>query len=141
MVEFDLVGLEGRAPYALIQEVGTGPGSSARILNGGRAGSISFPSQIGRNLPRHLYWGDTAGATPSRPMSGKNRAALQSAGAIGMQQLFERPAGQFGRAGRIRRDIKGKHYIRDGGIAGYDLLRERLEADFRKTFKQFASIP
>lgn len=132
LVEFNFAGLKQRAPYALIQEVGTG--QSAAILNGPMAGSLSVPSQRGRRISPSLMWADAAGSSSSRPMTGKNRAA-QSIGSNGMQQLFERPAGQFGRAGRIRREIKGKHFIRDGGVVGYNLLRERLIADFRKTFK------
>ncbi|HET6914973.1 MAG TPA: hypothetical protein VFH56_02675 [Acidimicrobiales bacterium] len=131
MVEFDLAGLESRAPYAIIQEIGTG--QSATVLGGG--GSYSVSSQVGRRISPHLYWADSAGGAASRPLTARNRAAQRSSGAIGMQQLFERPPGQFGRAGRIRREIKGKHFIRDGGLAGYDLLRDRLEVDFKKTFR------
>jgi hypothetical protein len=132
MVEFDLAALEGRAPYALIQEIGTG--QSAAILGGGRAGVLTVSSQKGRRISPRLMWADSAG-TASRPMSAKNRAAAQQAGVNGMQQLFERPAGQFGRAGLIRREIRGKHFIRDGGLLGYELLRDRLTEDFNKTFR------
>lgn len=132
LIEFDLAALRSRAPYALIQEIGTG--QSASILNGPKAGALSVPSQKGRRISPHLMWADAAGNV-TRPMTAKNRTAAIQAGAIGMQQLFERPPGQFGRAGRIRREIKGKHFIRDGGAVGYELLRERLLSDFRTTFK------
>lgn len=132
VIEFDLAGLKTRAPYALIQEIGTG--QSAAILNGTMAGALSVPSQKGRRISPHLMWADAAGAV-SRPMTGKNRAAAQSAGAFGMQQLFERPPGQFGRAGRIRREIKGKHYLRDGGLLGYSTLREELLAQANRMFQ------
>jgi hypothetical protein len=133
LIEFDLAGLKSRAPYALIQEIGTN--QSASILNGPMAGSLSVRSQRGRHISAHLMWADAQGGTASRPMTGKNRSAAQATGSIGMQQLFERPKGSYGRAGLIRREIKGKHFIRDGGIAGYDLLRDRLVSDFNKTFK------
>lgn len=132
MIEFDMAGLKNRAPYALVQEIGTG--QSAAILNGPMMGSLSIPSQKGRRISPHLMWADSSGNV-TRPMTGKNRAAAQGAGTIGMQQLFERPPGQYGRAGLIRREIRGKHFIRDGGMVGYDMLRDRLISDFNKTFK------
>lgn len=144
LIEFDMAALAAATPtaggnlsYALIQEIGTG--QSARLLNMGGTG-YTVPSQVGRTISPHLYWADGEGGSLSRPLSGKNRMAQQKLGSIGMQNLYVRPDGQFGRAGRIRREIKGKHFIRDGGLTGYDYLRQQLVKDFRSTFKQFASV-
>lgn len=138
MIEFDMAALRSRTPtntgnfsYALIQEIGTG--QSARIL-GSQSGAVAVPSQRGRRISPSLMWSDGGGGN-SRPMTAKNRLAAQKSGTFGMQNLFERPQGTFGRAGLIRREIRGKHFIRDGGVVGWDLLQERLVKDFKRTFK------
>jgi hypothetical protein len=129
-IRFDSADLETRAPYWLIQEVGTG--QSARILN--PAGEVSVRSQIGRRIPLSLQWADSQGSEPTRGSTAFG----------GFQQLYlthlfgpdkdgnpRKPV----RAGRIRREIKGKHYLRDGGLLGMSTLRRELMGDAEKTFR------
>lgn len=137
VIEFDLAGLQALTPtssgaysYALIQEIGTG--QTASIIGDK---SFSVPFQTGRRISPNLFWSSSESGGASRPMTMRNRQALQRSGGMGMEQLFLRPAGQFARAGRIRREIKGKHFIRDGGMAGYEMLRQRLAEDFKSSFR------
>lgn len=136
LIEFDLPALEAVAPYWLILEIGTGKSSNH--------GSVK--SQKGRRISQSLYWADGPGAMPSRAMSGKKRLqAQQASGGVTRlnQQLY--PVADItnaayiphaqGRTGLIRREIKGKHYIQDGGLAGFTFLRDEMMADFRRTFK------
>lgn len=132
MIEFDLATLESAAPYWLILEIGTG--QSAQILN--PSGTASVQSQRGRHIPWGLYWGDGPGAGPTRRMSGKKRLAS----GVGAQQLYvvsslPKGAQRPGSAGIIRREIKGKHYIQDGGRTGFTLLRDQIVADAQRTFR------
>lgn len=129
-IKFDLPGLEAVAPYWLIQEIGTG--QSAVILN--PSGVAAVQSQRGRRIPWSLYWGDAPGAVPTGRMSGKQRIANN----VGFQQLYlvsGLPSGtRSGSGGIIRREIRGKHYIQDGGLTGFAVLRDELMSDARKTF-------
>jgi hypothetical protein len=117
--------LKSVGPYAFINEIGTG--KTAVILN--PPGSISIPSQVGRNLPRGLVWATHAGGTASGPATG-----------VGHENLFLRSDinGGFvakGRVGRIRREIKGKHFIQQGGVQGFRALDVGLRADAKRIFQ------
>lgn len=123
-IEFDVLGIEGQAPYYLIQEIGTG--KSAVILN--PPGSIAIRSQRGRLINLGLQWADGTGQAPSRPGHG------------GLQQIYatadlnmSKSHGRLRRI-RIRREIKGKHFIRDGGIEGFSYLDSTLRADAQRIF-------
>lgn len=131
-IEFDVPGINSQAPYWLIQEIGTG--QSARITN--PTGQVSVRSQRGRHIPMSLYWASGPGAATTRPTSGKQRQA----GGIGFQQLYPISgvtghSGASQRAGTIRREIKGKHYLRDGGREGFDVLRTQLFKHANKAFR------
>lgn len=135
-IEFDRGTLVGQAWYWEIQEIGTG--QSARILN--PSGSVTVPSQIGREIPPGLVWADGPGGSSHKPMSAKARQEAEQLGSLASanQQLY--PAALMGggyhhRAGRIRKQIKGKHFVRDGGYLGMKTLRESLIEDARKTFR------
>jgi hypothetical protein len=132
MIEFDLATLETAAPYWLILEIGTG--ESAQILS--PSGTASVRSQRGRHIPWSLYWGDAPGSGPTGRMSGKKRLAS----GVGAQQLYlvsslPKGAQRPGSPGIIRREIKGKHYIQDGGRTGFALMRDQILADARRTFR------
>lgn len=146
MIRLDRETLQEAAPYWIIQEIGTG--QSALSLYPEE--EFAVPSQIGRQLPMGFYWGNAGGTNPTgnvsmsrrnipAPFASPGRRMHPGGAIVGQQQLYPAymaPPGELILArGRIRREIKGKHFIRDGGIAGYDLLRERLLADFGKTFK------
>lgn len=118
--------LKSVGPYAFINEIGTG--KTAVILN--PPGTITIPSQIGRNLPRGMVWAGAAGADAVGPSTGAN----------GRENLFLRADvnGGFvvkGRVGRIRRETKGKHFIQQGGAQGFRTLAVGLTADVKRIFQ------
>lgn len=99
--------LQRVAPYWLIQEIGTG--KSAKIASGGlghlrggqgrsgprESGNVRVRSQAGRRIPSGLVW---------------------SGNSVGQDQIVPGPAE---RPITIRREIRGKHYLRTGGRAGF----------------------
>jgi hypothetical protein len=123
-IMFDTQQIRSRAPYFLIQEVGTG--QSARILN--PPGTLTVPSQRGRLIAGNLQWAPGPGAAPAPPGRGG-----------GLEQLYLltdlNNATRRTRRMRIRREIRGKHYLRDGGIEGFRLLSEGLKADAQRIFQ------
>lgn len=141
-INFDILTLEEHAPeYWAVQEIGSG--QTARILSQGGSG-IDIPSQIGRKLPSFLYWGDAEGAVPFRPMTmSKRRDEIARHAPMQFdQQLYpvdslpdELRYRAMGRKGKIRREDKGKHFIRDGGEAGWEILHDQLLADANRTFR------
>jgi hypothetical protein len=123
-VEFEL----GRLPfYALIQEIGTG--QSAAIIN--PAGSISVRSQVGRLISANLYWASGPGAAPVPASRGVSHDQLYYASELNAQAV----AAARRRRKRIRREIKGKHFIGDGGVAGFLELRTRLTDEANRIFR------
>ena len=122
----DVQQLRARAPYFLIQEIGTG--QSAQILN--PPGSISVRSQRGRLIAINLYWASGMGTAPAAPGRGGALEQLYLAADLNMGR-----AGGRTRRMRIRREIKGKHYLRDGGIEGFRELSTGLQADAQRIFQ------
>lgn len=123
-IVFDQQLIRSRAWYFLIQEIGTG--QSARILN--PPGTLTVPSQRGRLIANSmLVWAPGPGAASSPPGRG------------GLEQLYLvtdlNNATRRNRRMRIRREIKGKHYLRDGGIEGFRVLSEGLKADAVRIFQ------
>jgi hypothetical protein len=140
LIQFDYQYLDTAAPYWIILEVGTGTGGfTARDARGNPVLTGGVKSQKGRHIPWNLYWADGPGAAPTRRMSGKKRKLTST----GNQQLYPvdmLPAGTSkpGSGGIIRREIKGKHYVQDGGIEGFRMLSNEILSDARKTFKRFS---
>lgn len=104
-VAFQLEELEGRAPYWLIQEIGTG--ETATILDRGENRSVK--AQRGRLISPNLVWADVAGNydVPRAPM-GQQLRTLKDVKGLPMRMDLEEI--------RIKREIEGKHYIRAGGM-------------------------
>lgn len=115
-VAFQLEELEGRAPYWLIQEIGTG--ETATILDRGERRSVR--AQRGRKIPRTMVWADAAG----------NYEAPR--GDLGNQQLMSykdvvgAPLKMDLEPTRIRKEIEGKHYIQAGGRQANEEYRATL---------------
>jgi hypothetical protein len=112
--------------YALIQEIGTG--QEAAITN--PPGAVRVRSQVGRYISANLVWAGGGGAHAA------------STGRHGMDQLVWRAnvsAQQLqnvrSRRIRIRREIKGKHYLRDGGVAGFSAYSSELRRNARRIFQ------
>jgi len=129
-VKFDVMAIKSQAPYYLIQEVGTGRSATIIKTANGSTGAITIPSQRGRLIRNiNLYWAAGPGGNPSPPGRGG-----------GLEQLYlatDLKGGPFSRTRRmrIRREIKGKHYLRDGGIEGFRVLSNGLQTDARRIFQ------
>ena len=128
-ISFDQTKIEAAAPYWFIQEIGTGQtanvlGTAVRLIVG-----PSVPTQVGRRISGALVWANGAGGQAVSPQTG-----------VGTDQLYPRGDvnGGFvvkGRTGTIRREIKGKHFIRDGGAQGFRALDSGLRADVKRIFQ------
>lgn len=126
-ISFDFQSLKRAAPYFLIQEIGTG--QTANILN--PQGTVTVHSQIGRTISANLYWAGGSGGSAVGPRSGASGDQLYAAAELNASTLARVPH----RRKRIRREIKGKHYIQSGGRAGYLQLRTRLTDEAKRIFK------
>lgn len=113
--------------YAFIQEIGTG--QTARILN--PPGQISVRSQYGRLISANLFWGTGPGGNASRAQTGLHDDQLYYASDLNAKTVAQLRR----RRKRIRREIKGKHYIADGGMAGALELRTRLTDEAKRIFR------
>jgi len=116
---FDFSAIASRAPYWIIQEIGTGRGAK---VYGGPAEEYTIPSQVGRKISRSLEWASSA-----------IRDGQQgTAGPGGKEQLFLVPPGSnfVGRrkAMAIQREIKGKHMVQAGGQAGFSMFAATVRA-------------
>lgn len=109
---FDLDIIASRAPYWIIQEIGTGEGAS---VTGGHVAEYVIPSQIGRSISNHLVWASgvlTASESGSRTSvsGGKEQLYLVPPGAA-----FRKPRRKL----KIGKEIKGKHFVQAGGREGF----------------------
>lgn len=126
-IVFDLPYLDTAAPYWAIQEIGTN--HSARIIDSAAGpGSVSVRSQRGRRISANLVWA-----------SGPGRQASAAGRGIGNEQLFLRAqvlANNVRRRRiRINKEIKAKHYLRDGAKSGFGTYRQELSKAFRQAYK------
>jgi hypothetical protein len=112
--------------YALIQEIGTG--QNANITN--PPGGVQVRSQVGRYISANLVWSGGGGA--QRPTSGRRGLdQLVWRAQVNSEQLQNVRARRI----RIRREIKGKHYLRDGGAAGFSALSSELRRNAKRIFQ------
>lgn len=146
-IQFDTVYLESKAPYWLIQEIGTG--HSAAIGNVPNStiktkATVSVRSQEGRAISPNLIWATGPGAPSLAGIPSRQKTQKDAAGKSvpGNDQLF--PASFFSaqslvglgrKKKRIRREIKAKNYLQSGGVVGFRYLESNLVADAEKIFK------
>lgn len=145
------------ADYWMVQEVGTGPKGRGRMLEYGlspdgkkvRVGiaNIIIRSQKGRELPANLQWSDESRRffRPSRgrfrqdyisPVyqggdSDESRDTSRGDGLSRESALIDfkmRPL-------RIRKEIRGKHFVRDASVEGAKALRGPLISYFESKLK------
>lgn len=114
-------------PYVFIQEIGTG--QTARILN--PVGTISVRSQYGRAISANLFWASGPGGAVSPARTGGRDEQLYYASELNAQSV----ANSRRRKKRIRREIKGKHFIADGGRAGFVQLERALTDEAKRIFR------
>lgn len=126
-IDFDSGTMKAKAPYWLIQEIGTN--RTATILN--PPGSVSVRSQIGRTIPFNLYWASGVGGTATDARTGAFGQQLYLATEVNAASLKK----VKGRRKRIRREIKGRHYLQAGGAEGFRYLGETLVADAKRIFR------
>lgn len=126
-VEFDIPALETKAPYWLIQEIGTN--HSATILNSGV--QVSVKSQLGRTISANLFWASGPGGQAVKAVTGGFGEQLYLAADLDANSI----AGVKRRKKRIRREIPGRHYLKAGGVEGFRYLGETLSADAKKIFR------
>lgn len=110
----------------LIQEVGTGKSAYMGQPEGDYQRRLKVKSQIGRSIPFGLVWASKGGR-------------YQSPGATNNGQLVpygtatRKPSGAL-LAGVIQKEIIGKHYLRDGGRAGYEQFAQSALGAAKKAF-------
>lgn len=126
-IDFSTARLKKAAPYYLIQEIGTG--HSAVISN--PKGIISVRSQVGRTIPFNLYWAKGIGGSAVNATTGATGDQLYLAADLNAKSLTKVRS----RRKRIRREIKGRHYLQAGGVDGLKYLGKTLDADARKIFR------
>lgn len=126
-IEFDTATMQKVAPYFLIQEIGTN--RTATILN--PPGQVTVRSQIGRTIPFNLYWASGPGGSASDARTGASGEQLYLAKDINAASLKNVRS----RRKRIRREIKGRHYLQAGGAEGFRYLGQNLAADARRIFR------
>jgi len=114
-------------PYLIIQEVGTGRAASIQDPAAGTSGfnvptktgvvqRYAIPSQRGRFISPRLLWSDRMGGSPMRRANGPNQnAQLYPASMLDPTEVANFRSSRK----RIRREIRGKHAIREGGIQGF----------------------
>ena len=127
-VVFQRSALSGRAPYWLIQEVGTGPRSASRILDTGEG--IAIPSQRGRMLPVTLQWA-TAQGQYDVPRSGERKQQLRT-----LSDLKGRPFDDEANSIVIKKEIQGKRYLTVGGRQANEEYRDSLLQLARRTLER-----
>lgn len=126
-IDFDSSGLAAKAEYWLIQEIGTN--RTATITN--PPGVVTVRSQIGRIIPFNLYWAQGVGGSASDARTGASGDQLYYATEVNAKSLHNVRA----RRKRIRREIKGRHYLQAGGAEGIQYLGVKLGADAKKIFR------
>lgn len=123
-VAFQLAELQGRAPYWLIQEIGTG--QTATILDTGEGRSVK--SQRGRLISPNLVWADAQG-NYDVPRGAQNQQLMS------LQDVKNLPLRMDLTEIRIKKEIPGKHYIRTGGVQANEQYRTSLLDLARRTFQ------
>lgn len=124
-VAFQIEELEGRAPYWLIQEIGTG--KAATILDTGEG--VSVQSQRGRLISPSLVWADAVG-NYDVPRLGSRNEQLMS-----LKDVKNLPLRMDLEDIRIKREIAGKHYIQRGGREANEQYRTTLIELAKRVFR------
>lgn len=122
--------------YWIIQEIGTNA-EAEQLSNPTRTWKVE--SQVGRRISPALAWASGPGAGPKPGVIGASGDQLfyvselnTAKAAAGYRVRSARTKGGGGY--RIRREIKGKHFLRAGGLAGYANLASNLTDAVRRTF-------
>lgn len=109
----------------------------------GGSGIVSVKAQTGRMISRYLTWADATGSPGQQNYSfDVNVSAGGGSPQYGTQQLMSyrqvrnAPMKMDLEPQRIKKEIDGKHYIRDGGRAGLGFYRGSLMSLAQETFRK-----
>lgn len=125
MVKFDRATLDEEAWYWVVLEIGTG--KSANVFDGPTTSDLAVPSQRGRELPRGFYWGNEGGSPAAGPGLHNLFPFAEGASYTGYASTLDANGDPI----RIKREIKGKHFVQEGGLIGYQDLYTGLAEGFR----------
>ena len=129
-VGLNLQELDSKAPHWIIQELGTG--KRAQMHVGDSSGSSvtrlrTVKSQRGRRIPGGLVFASRGGVYSQPPGTGREQLYLRS---------MVTGAPVIPRGMRIRREIKGRNFVRQGGTQGFRQYRRDTLAAARRAFKK-----
>lgn len=107
----------------------------------GGSGIVSVQSQTGRAISRYLTWAQATGnSAQGKTYTFDVNVSEGSGPQYGTQQLMyykdvrNAPLKMDLEPQRIKKEIEGKHYIRDGGRAGLGFYRDSLMSLAQQTF-------
>lgn len=137
LVEFDHKGISKTAPHWIILEIGTGQRAAMRsagvkLPRGRPAGYANYiktvKSQVGRPISAGLAWG----TGPSGQYTAPGAASGQQLHV--RRQLRGRPRYRNFKRMVISKEIKGQHFVKQGGVAGWREYRTSARAAARRAF-------
>jgi len=135
--------LNQKFPPWLVQEIGTGQRAVQHV--GGSPNPVGRPtkgaayvktvkSQIGRRISPGLVF--AAGGRYVPPGSGRNQQLFLRSQVKGAPVRFDRATRRSQPAIRISKEIRGQHFIKKGGQAGFREYRESVLAAARSQLKK-----
>lgn len=136
-VRFEAAKLKQQAWYYLINEIGTGNTAKVSGVTVDGRGNISgnttigYPKQRGRYISPRLLWAPGMGGDPQRTKGRRGMDQLYPGSMLDQTKLANWASSRH----RIRREIKAKHYIREGGRRGFGLYSNRMRADVKRILK------
>lgn len=136
-VQFNYSGMNRDEPQWIIQEIGTG--RRATLRQGSKPNPVGRPtagatyvrtvkSQIGRRISPSLVWASNGRYV--RPGAGRNQQLYLR------RQVFGYPAHGHPASIRIKREIRGQHFVQKGGEAGFREFRTTVLAAARTQLKR-----
>lgn len=126
-VVFNWAGATTAMPYLIIQEAGTGRSANITDPVGGVNRKYTIPSQRGRFISPRLLWSDGVGGSPQRG-NAQGKGQLYPASVLNPADVANFRSSRK----RIRREIRGKHAIQDGGTAGFQRFEGRIASEWVK---------
>jgi len=133
-VVFDLAKADADAPQWIIQEIGTG--ARATVRRGGAANPVGRPAS-GASYVRTVQPQRGRRVAATLAFSSGPRGSYTPPGAARGQQLFlavQLKNGSRSRGFRITREIQGRHFVRDGGEAGFLRYEQEVLKAARSAF-------
>lgn len=140
-VALNYADLNKQASHWLIQEIGTNRSATIYSFDG-KTQVRRIPSQRGRRISSGLVFATGPGGKFTPPGAGKNqqlylRSKVQGAPVVRRHVRTSDDIGsRRSNSIRIRREIPGQHFVRDGGKAGFRQYRKSVLAAARTQFRR-----